>query len=407
MIGGVSDQHPYDFIIAGGGIIGLAAAWRLAELRPGTRLLVLEKEPEVARHQSGRNSGVIHSGIYYRPGSSKARLCRLGYHQLLDFAHEYGIAHEICGKVIVATTEAELPRLQALEERAATNGLSGVTRLDAADLGALEPNVAGIAALHVAETGIIDYVGVCRELVRRIEAGSGRVCTGQKVTALRWDGDSRVVAAGGESYRTRYFINCAGQYSDAVARMDHLEPGLRITPFRGEYYAFRPGVPALVRNLVYPVPDPNFPFLGVHFTRMVRGGVECGPNAVLALGREAYGPLSINVGEALATLAYPGFVRLARRHWRMGMSELHRSFSKPAFVRALQQLVPAVRAGMLERRPAGIRAQALRPDGSLVDDFAFAEGERSLHVLNAPSPAATASLAIGLEIAQRAISRAA
>ncbi len=403
MTGMQSSSHPYDFLIAGGGIVGLATAWRLTQQATDARVLVLEKEAAVARHQTGRNSGVIHSGIYYKPDSAKARLCRTGYHQLLDFANAYGVAHEVCGKVIVATSEAELPRLQVLEARAAANGLSGVTRVDRLGLLEIEPDAAGIAALHVPETGIVDYVAVCRQLVALIEGAGGRVETGRRVNRLQHGDGVRVVSAGGEEYSTRYFVNCAGQYSDRVARLDHLAPPLRITPFRGEYYAFRADAPTLVRNLIYPVPDPAFPFLGVHFTRMVQGGIECGPNAVLALGREAYGRLSLNVRDALETLRFSGFRRLAAAHWRMGLGEVHRSFSKAAFVRALQKLVPRVRAEMLEPRPAGIRAQALRPDGTLVDDFAFAEGERSLHVLNAPSPAATAALAIGSEIAERAL----
>ncbi len=403
---GVQAVSPrYDFIIAGGGIVGLATAWRLTQQAPGARVLVLEKEPGVARHQTGRNSGVVHSGIYYRPGTAKARLCRTGYHELLDFANTYGIAHDVCGKVIVATSDAEIPRLDELEARASANGLNGVTRLDRDRLHDVEPEAAGVAALHVPETGIIDYVAVSRQLVALIESAGGRLATGQRVTHLQRGDGARIVVAGQDRYATRYFINCAGQYSDRVARLDHLAPALRITPFRGEYYAFKPGAPTLVRNLIYPVPDPAFPFLGVHFTRMVHGGTECGPNAVLALGREAYGRLSLNIGDALGTLRYSGFRRLAAAHWRMGLGELHRSFSKGAFVKALQKLVPSIRAEMLEPRPAGIRAQALRPDGTLVDDFAFAEGERSLHVLNAPSPAATAALAIGREIAERAIAR--
>ncbi len=400
-----SDTRTCDFLIAGGGIVGLATAWRLTQQAPGARVLVLEKEAAVARHQSGRNSGVIHSGIYYAPGTAKARLCRTGYHQLLDFANAHGIAHDVCGKVIVATSDAELPRLQALEERAALNGLPRVRRLDRDGLRDVEPEAAGLAALHVPETGIIDYVAVCRQLVTLIEAAGGAVATGRRVSRLEQDDGARIVTAGRERYATRYFINCAGQHSDRVARLDHLAPALRITPFRGEYYVFKPGAPTLVRNLIYPVPDPAFPFLGVHFTRMVHGGVECGPNAVLALGREAYGRFTVNPGDAFETLRYGGFRRLAAAHWRMGLGELHRSLFKGAFVSALQKLVPRVRADMLEPRAAGIRAQAVRPDGSLVDDFAFAEGERSLHVLNAPSPAATAALAIGQEIAERALAR--
>lgn len=393
----------HDFVIAGGGIVGLATAWRITQLQPGARVLVLEKEAAVARHQTGRNSGVIHSGIYYKPGTAKARLCRTGYRELVDFAEQYGIAHDLCGKVIVATTEEELPRLQVLEEKAAANGLVGVTRLDDHGLRAIEPEAAGIAALHVPETGIIDYVAVSGQLVQLIEAAGSRVLVGHKVTALERDSGARVVVTNSDRYLTRYLINCGGQYSDRLARLDGVAPDLRITPFRGEYYAFKADAPALVRNLIYPVPDPAFPFLGVHFTRMVHGGIECGPNAVLALGREAYGQFSVNIGEALETLTYSGFMKLARKHWRMGLGEFHRSFSKAAFVKALQRLVPRVEAGMLEPRAAGIRAQALKADGSLVDDFAFVEGDHSLHVLNAPSPAATAALAIGQEIARRAI----
>jgi (S)-2-hydroxyglutarate dehydrogenase len=400
-----SPSGPFDFAVAGGGILGLATAWSLIRDHPDARVLVLEKEHAVAQHQTGRNSGVMHSGIYYQPGSAKARLCRAGYLELLDFAHRYDIPHEVCGKVIVAADDAEAARLQTLEERAAANGLEGVTRLDAQGLREVEPEAAGVAALHVAETGIIDYVAVCRALVQLIEGSEGRVATGERVVGLESDGETRTVVTRASRFKTRFFINCGGQYSDRIARLDHLAPDLRIVPFRGEYYAFRPGAPALVRHLIYPVPDPAFPFLGVHFTRMVHGGVECGPNAVLAFGREAYGRFSVQPAEALGTLAYPGFLRLASRHWRMGLSELHRSYSKGAFVQALQRLVPRVRGVMLEPRPSGIRAQALRADGSLVDDFAFAEGERSLHVLNAPSPAATASLAIGREIAELALAR--
>ena len=395
----------YDFVVAGGGIVGLATAWRITEQQPGARVLVLEKEAGVARHQTGRNSGVMHSGIYYKPGTDKARLCRTGYRQLVAFAEQYGMAHDVCGKVIVATAEEELPRLQVLEDRAAANGLAAVTRLDGQGLRAIEPEAAGIAALHVPETGIIDYVAVCRQLVKLIEAAGSRVAVGQKVVALQREGGARVVVTDRDRYLTRYFINCGGQYSDRLARLDGVAPDLLIAPFRGEYYAFKSEAPVLVRHLIYPVPDPAFPFLGVHFTRMVHGGTECGPNAVLALGREAYGRFSFNVGDALETLTYSGFRKLGRKHWRMGLGEFHRSLSKAAFVKALQRLVPKVEGGMLEPRAAGIRAQALKADGSLVDDFAFVEGEHSLHVLNAPSPAATAALAIGLEIAQRAIAQ--
>jgi (S)-2-hydroxyglutarate dehydrogenase len=406
----------FDCIVTGGGIVGLATAWRLLQKYPGIKLAVLEKETGVAKHQTGRNSGVIHSGIYYKPGSAKARLCREGYTQLVDFAREHGIAHDLCGKVIVALEESELPRLQTLADKAIANGLQRVTKLDPQGLREIEPHAAGLAALRVPETGIIDYVAVCEKLAQLIAGKGGKVLFGEKVEALGGTpgagsgpsdqaglpaGAMRTVVTSKSRYLTRYFVNCGGQYSDRLARLDGLAPDIRIAPFRGEYYAFKSSAPALVKHLIYPVPDPEFPFLGVHFTRMIGGGVECGPNAVLAMGREAYGRFSVNLGEALETLTYSGFHVLARKHWRMGLGEFHRSFSKAAFVKALQRLLPAVTGDMLEPRPAGIRAQALRADGSLVDDFAFAQGASSLHVLNAPSPAATASLAIGSEIASR------
>lgn len=394
-----------DILVTGGGIVGLATAFSLLQKNPGVKLLLLEKEAALAQHQTGRNSGVIHSGIYYKPGSAKARLCRKGYRQLVDFARAQAVPHEICGKVIVATVESELTRLDALAAKAEANGLVGVTRLDAKGLRAIEPEAAGIAALQVPETGIIDYVAVCSRLADRIRALGGRIALGECVQGLRLDGSDRLIDTGKERFRTRYFVNCGGQYSDRLARLDGLAPDVRITPFRGEYYAFKSDAPALVKHLIYPVPDPDFPFLGVHFTRMVVGGIECGPNAVLALGREAYGRTSFNLRDALEIFGDGGFRKLARKHWRMGLGEFHRSFSKAAFVKALQRLVPKVTADMLEPRPAGIRAQALKSDGSLVDDFAFAETEGSLHVINAPSPAATASLAIGEEIAGRVMAR--
>jgi (S)-2-hydroxyglutarate dehydrogenase len=391
----------FDFIVTGGGIVGLATAYRLLQRSPGAKLLLLEKEPALARHQTGRNSGVIHSGIYYKPGSAKAKMCREGYQQIIDFAREQNVPYEICGKVIVATSESELPRLDILAQKAAANGLRDVKRIDARQLKEIEPESAGIAALHVPETGIIDYVAVCARLADRIRAMGGQVTVAEKVVALGKSGATREVITDKQRYHTRYFVNCGGQHSDRIARLDGLAPDVRIAPFRGEYYAFKENAPALVKHLIYPVPDPEFPFLGVHFTRMVVGGIECGPNAVLALGREAYGRFQINLGDTLEIFANRGFRILAAKHWRMGLGEFHRSFSKAAFVRALQRLVPKVTADMLEVRPAGIRAQALKADGSLVDDFAFAEGQHSLHVINAPSPAATASLAIGDAIADR------
>jgi L-2-hydroxyglutarate oxidase len=357
--------------IVGGGIVGLATAYALRDLRP----VVFEKERRVGLHQTGHNSGVIHSGIYYKPGSHKARLCVEGARLMREFCRDQGIPHEICGKVIVATEAAELPRLEELERRAVANGVA-VERIGPERLREIEPHARGIAALQVPGTGIVDYAAVARKLAESVE-----VRTGVRVESVRQLGAKLV-------------INCAGLHSDRLARSR-----IRIVPFRGEYYELRRT--SLVRGLIYPVPDPAFPFLGVHFTRMVGGGVEAGPNAVLAFKREGYRWSDFSLRDTLETLAYPGFRRLARRHWRMGLMEVWRSLSKRAFVRALQRLVPEVAAEDLEPAGAGVRAQALDPGGTLVDDFRIEERPGEIHVLNAPSPAATASLAIGAFIAQR------
>lgn len=409
-----------DVLVVGGGIVGLATAWRLLQRFPGRGVLVLEKEPDVARHQTGNNSGVIHSGIYYKPGSYKALLCRRGYGQMVAYARERGIPHDICGKLIVATLPEELPRLEALREKAAANGLAGVREVPGDGIGAFEPHGAGLKALHVPDTGIIDYVAVCRALVADIRALGGEVRTAHRVEAVSTAGASGAAgmagpAAGGRGKAVRvrhgsgetetmaagFLINCGGLHSDRLALLDGVDPGVAIVPFRGEYYELAPEARSLVRNLIYPVPDPAFPFLGVHFTRLIGGGVECGPNAVLAFKREGYRKTDLDAKDLAEVLLNPAFRALAARHWRMGLGEFRRSFSKAAFTRALQRLLPDIRAGNLRPAGAGVRAQALRRDGSLVDDFAFAAGTRSLHVLNAPSPAATASLAIGEEIAER------
>lgn len=390
-----------DILITGGGIVGLATAWRLLQRFPGRKVTVLEKEGGVARHQTGHNSGVIHSGIYYKPGSYKALLCRRGYAEMTAFCAENDLPHEICGKIVVALSENELPQLETLRQRAEANGLKGVTVVERGDIARYEPHVAGIKALHVPETGIVDYVKVSEKLAEKIKAAGGTLVLGSRVDGLRTDPGEKIVKAGEAEYRTAFFINCGGLLSDRVAMLDGLEPGISIVPFRGEYYDLDANARKLVKNLVYPVPDPAFPFLGVHFTRMVGGGVECGPNAVLAFKREGYRKSDVNLKDMAEVFANPGFRKLALRHWRMGLGEFHRSFSKAAFVKALQRLLPEVQGSMLEPAGSGVRAQALRRDGSLVDDFAFAEGPRSLHVLNAPSPAATASLAIGEEIADR------
>jgi L-2-hydroxyglutarate oxidase len=361
----------------------------------------------VARHQTGNNSGVIHSGIYYKPGSYKALLCRRGYAQMVEFAREAGVPHEICGKLIVAVSGDELPRLQALKEKAAANGLLGVVELPGEAIRDFEPHGAGVHALRVPETGIIDYVKVCQALVERIRGLGGAVETASRVEPLPGlsGGAKRVRVHHGdgttEERGAGFLINCGGLLSDRLARADGVDPGVSIVPFRGEYYELAPAARGLVKHLIYPVPDPAFPFLGVHFTRLVGGGVECGPNAVLAFKREGYHKSDVSVPDLLEVLLNPGFRSLAARHWRMGLGEFRRSFSKAAFTKALQRLLPDIRAEHLLPAGAGVRAQALKRDGSLVDDFHFMEGERSLHVLNAPSPAATASLAIGEEIASR------
>jgi (S)-2-hydroxyglutarate dehydrogenase len=395
-----------DVLIAGGGIVGLAAAWRILKAHPGRKVLVLEKEAGVARHQTGHNSGVIHSGIYYKPGSYKARLCRRGYAQMIEFCSARAIPHEICGKLIVALSEAELPQLDALRQRAEANGLRGVRVLERPEIPDFEPQAGGLRALRVPETGIVDYKRVSEALAAEIKALGGEVNLASQVDGLRTLPDAKVVRAGLREFPAAFFINCGGLMSDRLARLDGLDPKIDIVPFRGEYYELAPEARPLVRNLIYPVPDPAFPFLGVHFTRMIGGGVECGPNAVLAFKREGYRKTDFDPRDLAQVLLNPGFRKLAARHWRMGLGEFRRSFSKAAFVKALQRLLPAVRAEMLTPAGAGVRAQALRRDGTLVDDFAFAEGERSLHVLNAPSPAATASLAIGEEIATRYAARA-
>lgn len=387
-----------DVAIVGGGIVGLATARALRERAPHARLAILEKEPKLAAHQTGHNSGVIHSGVYYRPGSAKARLCVEGKHLMLEFCEKHGIRVDRCGKVIVATTDAELARLQSLYERGRANGVP-VELIDPARLRELEPHATALAAIWSPSTAIVDYGEVAGALARELQAGGVTILTGTRVTAIARASDGVELAAGRLSVRAKRLVNCAGLYSDAVARLAGAKPEVRIIPFRGEYYMLRAERRALVRGLIYPVPDPEFPFLGVHLTRTVHGEVEAGPNAVFAFAREGYRFGRVSPRELAATLAYRGFRRMARRYWRMGMFEMYRSLSKDAFVRALQRLVPALRPEDVERGGAGVRAQAVSPDGSLVDDFRIVAEADAIHVLNAPSPAATASLAIGRHIA--------
>ena len=392
----------YDFAVIGGGIVGLSTARALLERYPGAGVVVLEKEAGWARHQTGHNSGVIHSGIYYKPGSMKARFTGEGGESLVEFCHEQGIAYEICGKVIVATEFDEMPRLRNLYERGKKNGLE-VEKIGPEELGELEPHATGIAALKVPSTGIVDFVGVTEAFARIVAEGGGELRTGAEATSISETGDTvEVRTATGESFRARALINCAGLHSDRVAALSGVEAGVKIVPFRGEYYDLAPESHHLVKNLIYPVPDPSFPFLGVHFTRKVGGGVEAGPNAVLGLAREGYKKTDLRVGDLAEVLAYPAFWRLATKHWKTGAGEAFRSVSKKAFVKGLKRLVPEVEERKLVPTQAGVRAQALARDGSLVDDFFVVEGRRSVHVLNAPSPAATACIPIGEAIAHRA-----
>ncbi|GAB2833209.1 L-2-hydroxyglutarate oxidase [Streptomyces chlorus] len=388
-----------DVLVIGGGIVGLSTAYAITRAAPGTRVTVLEKEPGPARHQTGRNSGVIHSGIYYRPGSLKARYAVRGAAEMVKFCAEYDIPHAVTGKLIVATRRDELPRLHSLVQRGRENGLT-VRELGAAQIAEYEPEVEGLAAIHVGTTGICDYAAVAR----RLAAASGaEIRYGARVTRVDRRPDLGVAArtAAGDIVRGRMLVNCAGLYCDEIARLTGDDPGMRIVPFRGEYYEL--ARPELVRGLVYPVPDPAFPFLGVHLTRGIDSGVHVGPNAVPALAREGYDWRTVRPRELAATLAWPGSRHLARRHWRHGTGELHRSLSRRAFTEAVRRLVPAVREADLVPAPAGVRAQAVLRDGTLADDFLIQETPRAVHVLNAPSPAATASLPIGREVARRAL----
>lgn len=400
-----TDVPRYDVVVVGGGILGLATAMRLAEELPGRRIVALEKEADWARHQTGRNSGVIHSGIYYAPGSLKAELCRAGAESMVSFAQRHGIAHEVCGKLIVATTDAELPGLHELYERGRANRIP-VRLLSGEEARMVEPHIRAVAAIAVESTGIIDYVEVCRTMARLASEAGAELRTGTEVVGLQRSGTEHVVtlASGGE-LRGGFVVTCGGLQSDRLARLDGLEPGARIVPFRGEYYQLRSDRRHLVKHLVYPVPNPEFPFLGVHFTRMVDGAVHAGPNAVLALRREGYRKRDIRLRDLADTLTYGGFWRLARRHWRDGAAEMARSFSKARFTRSLQALCPEITEDDLVVAEAGVRAQALRPDGRLVDDFLLVDGPGALHVCNAPSPAATASLEIARTIVERIVPR--
>jgi L-2-hydroxyglutarate oxidase LhgO len=395
-------MHRVDVVVIGAGIVGLASALAILRSRPGLAVLVLEKESALAEHQTGRNSGVIHAGLYYRPGSLKATTCARGRLLLERFCEHHGVALERCGKVVVATRAEEVPQLDELERRGKANGLLAV-RLGPEGLRDREPHARGVAALFVPETGIVDYSLVARAYAREVERQGGEIVTSARVTAIRPRRASVVVEHADGEAEARVLLACAGLQSDRVARMAGMRLDVAIVPFRGEYWMLKPERAGLVRNLVYPVPDPTFPFLGVHFTRRMGGGIEAGPNAVLALAREGYRRSSFAADDAREIAAWPGFWKMASKHWRAGLGEQWRSLSRAAFARACAALIPEITADDLAPGGAGVRAQAVARDGALVDDFAFAEGERMVHVLNAPSPAATASLAIGEEVAARAM----
>ena len=389
-------------LVIGGGIIGLSTAMALAQGTPPARPLVLEKETGLAAHQTGHNSGVIHSGIYYKPDSLKARYTVEGAREMVAFARAKGIAHEICGKVVVATRPDELPRLEELHRRGVANGTPGLEMIGPEQLHEIEPHAAGLKALRVASTGIIDYTAVAQAYADTIRAHGGEIRTGTRVCDIRRDGDAWVVETNAGTERVRHLINCAGLHSDLMARLAGTVPPVRIVPFRGEYFTLAPRAAALVRHLVYPVPDPRFPFLGIHLSRGIDDRVHVGPNAVLAFKREGYRWEDVSVKDTLKMLAYSGFWRMVSKYWTTGVGEVYRSISQEAFVKALQKLIPELRLQDVKRAGSGVRAQAVAPDGSLVDDFRIVETERMVHVLNAPSPAATASIPIGERIAAMA-----
>ena len=390
-----------DVVIVGGGIVGLSTALKLTRRYPELSVHLIEAEAEVAQHQSGHNSGVLHSGIYYKPGSNKALCCRIGKQEMEEFCTEHSIAWDRCGKVVVATNEQELSRLDHIAERAQLNGVQ-CERINSDELRELEPAAAGISALHVPETGIVNYRSVCQKMEAILRAGGASIELDFELTKIRHvSGGLELKGKSGQNIQCGRLINCGGLQSDRVCKMAGVQTDLKVIPFRGEYYELAPGSESLCRNLIYPVPDPSFPFLGVHFTRMIEGGVECGPNAVLALARDGYRWRDIRVNDLAETFRFKGFRKLAAKHWRMGLGEMHRSVRKQAFVTALQKLIPSLKPRDLISGRSGVRAQTVTPEGELVDDFLFEVSEHAIHVLNAPSPAATASLAIADHIVDR------
>ncbi len=394
----------YDIAVVGGGIVGTATAMSLLK-KKNLKLIIIEAEDKLASHQTGHNSGVIHSGLYYKPGSLKAKNCVDGREQMYRFCEEYNIAYDKCGKIVVATSEDEIPSLNELERRGNANGLKGLKRLRKEELREYEPHVNGIAGLFVPQTGIVDYTAVTDTYGEIIAEHGGEIKTGTKFLSLKKEGKNLVLETTAGSIHADFLVNCGGLQSDRIARICGVDPKLLIVPFRGEYYKLVEEKEHLVKNLIYPVPDPRYPFLGVHFTRMVKGGVEAGPNAVLAFKREGYKHTDVSIRDISQMIFYPGFWRMAGKHYKMGFHEFRRSLNKPAFVKALQKLMPEIAASDIYPGGAGVRAQALEQDGKLADDFKIAEAEKMVHVLNAPSPAATASISIGNTISDLVLKR--
>jgi L-2-hydroxyglutarate oxidase len=397
----------FDVVVVGGGVVGLACGYKISQRQPGVRVAVLEKEDRLAAHQSGRNSGVLHSGLYYKPGSKKAATCTAGRKELIAFAAKHRIPHQICGKVIVATSRRELPAMEKIFNNAQANGVEGIEKIGPERIRQIEPEAAGIAGLHVPSAGIIDFVAVANKLAELIQANgkANKVLTSHLVVGLDRHDFYTNVQTNRSSIGTRYVINCAGLQCDRVARMDQVNPGVRIIPFRGDYHELTESACPKVKALVYPVPDPDLPFLGVHFTRMIAGGVECGPNAVFSFKREGYRKMDFSLADTRESLSYWGTWRLFMKQWQYGLGEYARAFSKKLLVRQLQRLVPSVELSDLRPGQAGVRAQALGPKGELIDDFKIEATDRAIHVLNAPSPAATACLAIGDHVASLAATK--
>lgn len=396
----------YDIVIVGGGIVGLATGLKILQSNPALKIALLEKEDQLAKHQTGNNSGVIHSGLYYKPGSLKATNCINGYHELIQFCEKEKIPYEITGKVVVATKDEQIPLLNNLLERGLQNGLTGTRSITIDELKEYEPHCTGVAAIHVPQTGIVDYFNVAIAYGRKILQAGGEIFLNHKVLTINHKDNINYIETSKGEFQCKLVINCAGLYSDKVAQMNESDPiDVKIIPFRGEYYKLKKEKEYLVKNLIYPVPDPNFPFLGVHYTRMKKGGVEAGPNAVLAFKREGYKKSQINLLELAESLAWPGFQKVAAKYWQTGFGELYRSFSKAAFTKALQELIPEIQSSDLEDGGAGVRAQACDRTGGLLDDFAIRESTHAINVLNAPSPAATSSLSIGGTVAELALKR--